>query len=234
MREFLGEYFGLLGPSGRAELPEGGPARGGRDVGTAKAGGGKKGGGDERMSIWRDELRQQLQDERNFLSDSKEEELKYWQGKLAIVGNGTKEDLKLRREVNSQIFTLEKELAKQAESQSIEFQSYAQKTNDVLLGRKRAQIQADVALGRISEQEGIAGEKALVEAKIQADFEYYDKKRQAAEGDRALQRKLARKNRCFRSNWSARSLRWTTNRWRRAIRRGRRSATRSPMRSIRR
>ncbi len=180
---FVRELAGL-GPTGYAEIPAKPlPKSGGGGPGTDKAGKGKGAGGDDRFSIYRDELRQQLEDERNFLSDSKKEELAFWEAKLAITGSGSKEDLKLRREINSQIFSLEKQLAKEAEQVAIEEQTYKESANDLELARKKQQLDTDQVLGRINERQNLEGQKRLVDDKIKADEEYYHAKEAAAEGD---------------------------------------------------
>lgn len=176
--------LGGLGPSAYAEIPDKPlPKSGGGGPGTDKAGGKKGAGSDERLSMYREELRQQLQDERNFLSDSKKEELAFWEAKLAIVGTGSKADLKLRREINQQIFSLQKELAKEQESLSLQEQTYNQSVNDIYLERKKQQLDTDQALGRITERQNLEGQKQIIEDKMLADEGYYHAKEAAAEGD---------------------------------------------------
>jgi hypothetical protein len=175
-----------LGDVAYADIPpkaDEGP-HGTRKIGTEKAGKGKSAkGSDDRMSEWRDALKQQLQDEQNFLGDSKKEELAYWQDKLQQVGTGTKEDIKLRREVNAEIFSLQKTLAKQAETDAIAEQSYAQKVNDEKLSSERTHLQSLENLGKITAQQRLATEKGLIDQEIAADEEYYHKKEAAAQGD---------------------------------------------------
>jgi hypothetical protein len=182
---FLREMLGLS-PMAYAAIP---PIGGHEEDGGKKRHllgpqtGGAKGGTDDRMSIWRDALRQQLQDEQNFLGDSKKEELAYWQAKLATVGNGTKEDLKLRREVNAEIFNLQKQLAKEQEQIAIEEQTYQQKVNDGELSARRDHLQSLQNLGKITAQDRISSYKATLDEELKADEDYYHKKEQAAQGD---------------------------------------------------
>jgi hypothetical protein len=186
VNNFIREMAGL-GPAAYADIPpkaDEGP-HGTRQIGTEKAGKGAKGakGTDDRMSEWRDALKQQLQDEQNFLGDSKKEELAYWQDKLQQVGTGTKEDIKLRREVNAEIFSLQKSLAKQTETDAIAEQSYQQKVNDQKLSSERTHLQSLENLGKITAQQRLATEKGLIDQEIAADEEYYHKKEAAAQGD---------------------------------------------------
>lgn len=148
--------------------------------GDAKAG---KKESDDRMQQWRDELRTRLEDEQHFFSDSKQEELDFWRAKAATVQSGSAQDIKLRRELHTEIFNLEKALAKQTEQDRIEEVSYQEKVNNLLIERKKAQLEADLNLGKIKTQQEIAGEKALVDEKMKADEDYYHRKEAAAEGD---------------------------------------------------
>jgi hypothetical protein len=189
MQVFVNRMLGLESTADQLRAAEGWEERGTFQfqgtgaIGHEKAGGRGSKGSDDRMSIWRDELRQRLQEEQNFLGDSKREELDYWQAKLALVGTGTQEDLKLRREVNAEIFSLQKQLAKETEQIQIEEQTYAQKVNDETLSAKRKHLQARQELGEISKQQLIQQEKSLLDQQMAADEEYYHKKEAAAQGD---------------------------------------------------
>jgi hypothetical protein len=68
--------------------------------------GGEKGQADE-IELWREELQAKLEAERNFFADSTAEELKFWQGKLALTQAGSKE----QAQVASTVYGLEKRLA---------------------------------------------------------------------------------------------------------------------------
>jgi hypothetical protein len=144
------------------------------------------------MSEYRDELRQQLEAEQNFFNDSKAEELAFWQQKLAAVEGGGKKDLALRREINSEIFKLEKALAKEAERDAIEEQSYKQKVNDEDLSAQKKHLEALLSIGKITAEQEIKREQELVDKKLDADEKYYDAKMKAAEKDKAEMTKLER------------------------------------------
>jgi hypothetical protein len=152
-------------------------------VGTKKAGGGKGAGRDDRLSDWRDELREKLTEEQNFFKDSKADELAFWQAKAALVQGGSAQDIKLRKEVNAEIFKLEKDLAVQNQTLRLEQIDYFQKLVDQEYSRKKAQIDAELQLGRITAEEAIAQERRLFDRKAEVDQSYYDKRFAAAEND---------------------------------------------------
>jgi hypothetical protein len=154
----------------------------------AKGGGGK--GSDDRMSVWRDELHQRLQGEQHFFADSKAEELGFWQGKLAEIQGGGDQEVKLRRQVNDQIFQLQKALAQQEERVALERIGTDQKLTDERFARHKSAIAAEQALGKISAREAIRQEQALLDEKWSYDKAYYEKKIAAAHDDTATQQKL--------------------------------------------
>jgi len=161
-----------------------------RKAGTESSAGGGKKGSDDRMSVWRDELRQRLEAEGNFFNDSKAEELAFWQQKLATISSGSQNDLKLRREVNAQIFALEKGLAHQTEQDAIEEQTYKARVADVEYAGKKAHLDAEVKLGRMSADEAIAQEKMLLDEKQALDEGYFNAKLAAAEKDSRTSKKI--------------------------------------------
>jgi hypothetical protein len=133
---------------------------------AAKGGGGK--GSDDRMAVWRDELRQQLQDEQHFFADSKTEELAFWQQKLALVQGGSDQDVKLRRQVNDQIFQLQKALAQQEERLALERIGSDQKITDersraslpssAIWSAARSSVAGAAAGDGAHERDGVAGQ----------------------------------------------------------------------------
>jgi hypothetical protein len=175
---------------GYADLPPV-TVTGTRPAGTESGtGGGAKKARDDRMSIWRDELRQRLEAEGNFFNDSKAEELAFWQQKLAMVSSGTQNDLKLRREVNAQIFSLERALARQTEQEAIEEQTYKMRVADAVYAGKKQHLDAEIKLGKITAEEGIAQERRLLDEKQALDEEYFNAKLSAAEKDLTTSKKI--------------------------------------------
>jgi phage-related minor tail protein len=64
---------------------------------------------DTQVAVWREQLQSQLEAEKNYFSDSKTEELKFWTEKLALTTSGTAD----QRAVKTQIYNLDRELAQQ-------------------------------------------------------------------------------------------------------------------------
>jgi hypothetical protein len=155
-------------------------------------GGGSKGakGSDDRMAQWRDDLRQQLVDEHNFFNDSKAEELAFWQQKLALVQSGSEQDVRVRRQVNQEIYNLEKSLAQQTERDAIEAANSKMQLADAVYARVRAALARQLALGKISAQQEIADERALLAAKWALDQKYFADKLGAAAQDSRERQKL--------------------------------------------
>lgn len=130
------------------------------------------------MQQWHEALQQQLMDEQNFFSSSKDEELKYWQDKLATAQQymaeynlTLKQAQELHLQVQTQIFNLEKQ-------QSQEWlQSYL-----AGLQEQAAALKQQLAAREISEQEYWNRVIALAQDKMNVLAQLYgqDSKQYAA------------------------------------------------------
>ena len=154
---------------------------------TQSAGNAQGGGGSaSRLQAWRAELQSQLGAEQSFYADSKAEELAFWQDKLALTDAGSKEQLA----VESNIYQLEKQLALQNERDTLASLSADEKVTDAAYARKKAAIQEEAQLGKVSATEEIAQLKDLLDSEWALQQDYYEKKLSAAEGDAQTQQKL--------------------------------------------
>lgn len=86
---------------------------------AAKTGGAHSGGDEEgkkdstRTAAWKSELEQKLETERNFFKSSLDEELGFWQSKLALITGNSKQAVQERQQVRHEIFALEKRQAQE-------------------------------------------------------------------------------------------------------------------------
>lgn len=112
-------------------------------IGTIEA---SQTGAPSQLQQWHDELDQQLITEQNFFKDSKAEELAFWQAKLQLTDDGSKEQLEVRR----QIYSLEKSMALEGQATQ--------------LGIAKAEMEGTVALAK----ERIEGEKQNLDAEVTA------------------------------------------------------------------
>lgn len=147
---------------------------------------GTAGGEASRLQAWRTELQNQLAVEGSFFGDSKSQELAFWQDKLALTQAGSKE----RMAVENSIYQLEKQLAVQNERDSLAALSADEKVADAGYARKKAAIEDEAALGRISSSEKIAQLKEALDSEWALQQDYYQKKLTAAEDDARIQQKL--------------------------------------------
>jgi hypothetical protein len=143
-------------------------------------------GSASQMSAWRAELQSQLAAERSFYGDSKAEELAFWQDKQALTEAGSKEQLA----VENNIYQLEKQLAMQNERDALASLSADEKVTDATYARKKAAIEDEAALGKISSSEETAQLKDLLDTEWALEQDYYQKKMAAAENDARTQQKL--------------------------------------------
>jgi hypothetical protein len=144
------------------------------------------GGSASQSQAWRAELQSQLAAEQSFYADSKAEELAFWQDKLALTNAGSKEQLA----VESNIYQLEKQLAVQNERDTLASLSADEKVTDAAYARKKAAIEDEAQLGKVSATEEIAQLTDLLDSQWALEQDYYEKKLSAAENDAQTQQKL--------------------------------------------
>jgi hypothetical protein len=156
-----------------------------QSTGSGRRSGGS-GGSASRLQAWRGELHSQLAAEQSFYADSKADELAFWQDKLALTDTGSKEQLA----VESNIYQLEKQLAVQNERDTLASLSADEKVTDAAYARKKAAIEDEAQLGKVSSSEEIAQLKDLLDSEWALEQDYYEKKMSAAESDSQTQQKL--------------------------------------------
>jgi hypothetical protein len=199
---FKGEEFGP--PSPIPQFPGG--TRSYVPKATGGGGGGDKKASDDRMSIWRDDLHRQLEDEKHFFSDSKQEELSFWTAKLALTKSGSEEDVKLQRQVNSEIFKLRKELAHEEMKDKLDEISNAQKLRDADLDYQKTYFQGLQSAGEMSAVEELQTEKELLDEKLAALQRYYTDKEAAAAADSRRLKEIQNEEALAYKQWATERL----------------------------
>ena len=147
---------------------------------------GRNGPGANSVSAWRAELQEQLLAEQSFFGQSKDEELAFWQDKLALTEAGSNARLAVERN----IYELEKQLAVQGERDQLDQLKADQKVADAKFANYKAAIDDEAALGQISATTQVRQEQDLLELKWSYDQAYYEKKLAAAQDDLRTQQKL--------------------------------------------
>jgi len=144
------------------------------------------GGSATRLQAWRADLQSQLTAEQSFFNDSKAEELAFWQDKLALTEAGSKEQLA----VENNIYQLEKQLAVQSERDTLASLAAGEKVTDAAYARKKAAIEEEAELGKLSNNEEVAQLKEALDAEWALEQDYYEKTLAAAQNDARTQEKL--------------------------------------------
>jgi hypothetical protein len=139
-----------------------------------------------RLQEWRAELQSQLSSEQAFFADSKAEELTFWQDKLALTQAGSKE----QAAVGNNIYQLEKQLAVQNERDALASIDSDERLNNATYARKKAAIQEEAALGKISASGEVAQLGELLDTEWALQQDYYEKKLAAATNDVRTREKL--------------------------------------------
>src|SRR5271167_1677028 len=155
----------------------------GRSNATSPA---RSGAGSDSVSAWRAQLQEQLLTEQSFFGQSKDEELAFWQDKLALTEAGSNARLAVERN----IYQLEKQLAVQGERDQLDQLKADQKVADAKFANYKAAINDEAALGQISATEQVRQEQDLLDLKWSYDQAYYATKLDAAQDDVRAQQKL--------------------------------------------
>jgi hypothetical protein len=179
---------GLAGSVGDGMLPNAPSedARSQQIVQSNAALSGRGGTGSDSVQAWRAQLQEQLLAEQSFFGQSKDEELAFWQDKLALTEAGSNASLAVERN----IYELEKQLAVQSERDQLDQVNADQKVADAKFANYKAAIDGEAALGQISATEQVRQEQDLVDLKWSYDQAYYEKKLDAAQNDVRTQQKL--------------------------------------------
>jgi hypothetical protein len=178
-----GEQFAGVGHEGGDGLRSGGRPRA---IGSSGGAASARGAATDGLQQWRAELQARLLDEGAFFRDSKAEELSFWQDKLALTEAGSK----ARLAIESNIYQLEKQIAVQTERDALAALDADEKVADTVYARKRAAIQANAELGKISSKEEITELQAMLETKWSLEQDYFQKKLAVAENDVRTHQKL--------------------------------------------
>ncbi len=139
-----------------------------------------------RLQFWHAELQSQLAEEQAFFTDSKAEELEFWQDKLALTEAGSRK----RLAVENNIYQLEKQLALQSERDRLASLADDERVADAAYARKKAATEEKAELGKISTAAEIAQLKDALDAEWALERDYYDKKLAVAQNDTQTQGKL--------------------------------------------
>jgi hypothetical protein len=142
--------------------------------------------GSDSIQAWRAQLQEQLLAEQSFFGQSKDQELAFWQDKLALTEAGSNARLAVERN----IYELEKQLAVQSERDQLDQLNADQKVADAKFANYKAAIDDEAALGQISATEQVRQEQDLLDLKWSYDQAYYEKKLNAAQNDVRTQQKL--------------------------------------------
>jgi hypothetical protein len=179
---------GLAGSVGDGMIPDAvsGDARSQEIMPPNAIPAGRSGAGPDSVQAWRAQLQEQLLAEQSFFGQSKDEELAFWQDKLALTEAGSNARLAVERN----IYELEKQLAVQSERDQLDQLNADQKATDAKFANYKAAIDDEAALGQISATEQVRQEQDLLDLKWSYDQAYYEKKLDAAQNDVRTQEKL--------------------------------------------
>ena len=145
---------------------------------------------DTRLQEWKNELEQMKEAEKAYFKDSKASDEQYWIAKLALVQGGGAKEAALRRQIEHELFNIHKQMAQEQRALDDEADAAKKAAGQNLLDIKKAQLQQELAMGRINEGQEIAGEQSILQQKYQIDLQELDSKLQRYADDKLAYAKL--------------------------------------------
>ena len=145
---------------------------------------------DTRLQEWKNELEQMKEAEKDYFKDSKASDEQYWIAKLALVQGGGAKEAALRRQIEHELFNIHKQMAQEQRALDDEADAAKKAAGQNLLDIKKAQLQQELAMGRINEGQEIAGEQSILQQKYQIDLQELDSKLQRYADDKLAYAKL--------------------------------------------
>ena len=145
---------------------------------------------DTRLQEWKNELEQMKEAEKAYFKDSKASDEQYWIAKLALVQGGGAKEAALRRQIEHELFNIHKQMAQEQRALDDEADAAKKAAGQNLLDIKKAQLQQELAMGRINEGQEIAGEQSILQQKYQIDLRELDSKLQRYADDKLAYAKL--------------------------------------------
>ena len=144
-----------------------GPSKDGKTIGQDDEGKGNKNKASTRMKEFKRALQQMEQNEKRFFGMSIEEEEAFWQKKLqTVTGNGA-EDIKLRMDINTEIFNLHRKAAQETKQIDEANIGHNEKIAMAAVEAERDKINLLRSLGNISRKEQLEAEVTLANSQYQ-------------------------------------------------------------------
>lgn len=118
-------------------------------------------GQDARFQEMKNSIQQEKEQEGSYFKDSIAMETAFWEQKLSLVGTKTKQDLALRRQIQTEIYNLHKQAAQQELQLGAEAIQHAEKIGNLQIINERQTLQTKRQLQQISADDYYAGELDL-------------------------------------------------------------------------
>jgi hypothetical protein len=150
----------------------------------------KEKGPDNRLAELKNSLELQEQAQGDFDRKDLSMQMAFWQQALSVTTGGTKEDAKLRAEINKEILSLNK---KEHDEEVKAEEEYLKTVQALALGEiaaKQTALQQDFAMGKITNAQEIQGEIALANEKLAIEKKELEDKMKLMQFDALGQQKI--------------------------------------------
>jgi len=149
-----------------------------------------KSGGSDQMAVWKAELEQKKEDSNDFFKDDLNMEVEFWQSKLALVKGNSKQEVAERRQIQNELYQLDKQQVEQGRQLEDEEISYEEKAGKQKVETEKAAIQAKKDMGEIGAVQEIQQLQKVKDEEYLIERQALEAKKDLYEQDRVAKQKV--------------------------------------------
>jgi len=147
-------------------------------------------GGDSQLQTWKGELEQKKEEENSFFKSSLAMEEQFWTSKLASVAGNSAKEVKLRREISHELYSIHKQQAIEERATEDEKLQAKQKMAKIELDGEREKLRLQKEMGDISDSEYLQSMSALMDKEYNIQLQALQDKMALYEEDKKAQQKI--------------------------------------------
>ncbi|MBU3640018.1 hypothetical protein [Polynucleobacter sp. AP-RePozz3-80-G7] len=146
--------------------------------------------GDSQIQTWKADLEQKKEDEGNFFKSSLQMEEQFWTAKLAAVTGNSVKEVKLRREIQHELFSIHKQQATDERATEDEKLLAKQKMAKIELDGEREKLRLKKEMGDLSDSEYLQAMSILMDKEYNIQLKALQDKLALYEEDKKAQQKI--------------------------------------------
>ena len=146
--------------------------------------------GDSQIQTWKADLEQKKEDEGNFFKSSLQMEEQFWTAKLATVTGNSNKEVKLRREIQHELYSIHKQQAVEERATEDEKLVAKQKMAKIELDGEREKLRLQKEMGDLSDSAYLQAMSVLMDREYNIQLKALQDKLALYEEDKKAQQKI--------------------------------------------